>query len=76
VEYAEAGGLIGYGANLSATWRRAGYFVDRIVKGASAGETPMERPTKFDLVVNMKTAATIGLAIARPILVRADRVIQ
>jgi putative ABC transport system substrate-binding protein len=57
-------------------WRRAGYFVDRILKGASAGEIPMERPTKFDLVVNMTTAATIGLAIARPILVRADRVIQ
>jgi putative ABC transport system substrate-binding protein len=76
VEYAEAGGLIGYGANLSAMWRRAGYFVDRILKGASAGEIPMERPTKFDLVVNMTTAATIGLAIARPILVRADRVIQ
>ncbi|HYN12531.1 MAG TPA: ABC transporter substrate-binding protein [Burkholderiales bacterium] len=56
IEYAEAGGLMGYGVNLNAMWRRAAFFVDRILKGASPGEIPVERSTRFDLVINRKTA--------------------
>jgi putative ABC transport system substrate-binding protein len=76
IEYAEAGGLIGYGVNLTAMWRRAAYFVDRILRGVNAGEIPMERAMKFDLVINRKTATAIGVAIEPPTLLRADRVIE
>jgi ABC-type uncharacterized transport system substrate-binding protein len=76
IEYAEAGGLIGYGVNLTAMWRRAAYFVDRILRGVNAGEIPMERAMKFDLVINRKTATAIGVAIDPPTLLRADRVIE
>jgi putative ABC transport system substrate-binding protein len=57
-------------------WRRAASFVDRILRGASAGDIPMERPVKFDLVVNRKTATAIGVTIAPSILLRAERVIE
>jgi putative tryptophan/tyrosine transport system substrate-binding protein len=76
IEYAEAGGLIGYGANLIAMWRRAAFFVDKILKGTSPAEIPVERSTRFDLVINRKTATAIEVAIAPSILVRADRVIE
>jgi putative ABC transport system substrate-binding protein len=76
IEYGQAGGLIGYGADLPAMWRRAALFVDKIVKGASPGEIPMERPTRFGFVVNIKTAKALGLTISQSLLLRADQVID
>ena len=75
-ELAEAGGLIGYGPNVPAMYRRTGYFVDKILKGANPGDIPVERATKFDLVVNMKTAKALGIKIPNSILVRTDKVIE
>jgi putative ABC transport system substrate-binding protein len=76
VEYAEAGGLLGYGVNLSAMWRRAAFFVDRIVKGANPGEIPVERSTNFYFIVNRRTAKAIEANIPAAVLLRADRVID
>jgi putative tryptophan/tyrosine transport system substrate-binding protein len=76
VEYADAGGLIGYGVNILALYRRAAYFVDRILKGAKPADLPIEQPTKFELMVNLKTAKTLRLAMSETFLVRADRVIE
>jgi len=73
---AEAGGLIGYGVNIPGLYRRAAYFVDRILKGAKPADLPIEQPTKFELIVNLKTAKTLGLAISETFLVRADGVIE
>ena len=75
-EYAEAGGLIGYGVDILSLYRRAAYFVDRILKGAKPADLPIEQPTKFELIVNVKTAKTIGIAISETFLVRADEVIE
>jgi putative tryptophan/tyrosine transport system substrate-binding protein len=75
-EYAEAGGLIGYGVNILGLYRRAAYFVDRILKGAKPADLPIEQPTKFELIVNLKTAKTLGLAVSETFLVRADGVIE
>jgi len=75
-EYAEAGGLLGYGASDAALYRRGAYFVDRILKGASPGELPFERPTQFELVVNIKTARALALEVPRSVLLSADRVIE
>ena len=75
-EFAEAGGLIGYGHNPRELYRRAAYFVDRILKGAKPGDLPVERPTRFDLVINLKTAKVLGLTIPQSLLGRADTVVQ
>lgn len=75
-EYAEAGGLLGYGASDSALYRRGAYFVDRILKGAKPGDLPFERPTEFELIVNMKTARALRLQIPRAVLVGAERLIE
>ena len=75
-EFAELGGLIGYGANLLERWHRVGYFVDKVVKGTRPGVIPVEQPTRFDLVINMKTAKTLGIEIPNSILVQATKVIE
>jgi putative ABC transport system substrate-binding protein len=75
-EFAELGGLIGYGANLLQLWHRVGYFVDKVVKGTRPGVIPVEQPTRFDLVINMKTAKTLGIEIPKSILVQATKVIE
>ena len=72
----EAGGLISYGADINDIWRRAAAFVDRIVKGAKPADLPVEQPSKFELVVNLKAAKSIGLTIPQSLLLRADTVIQ
>ena len=74
--FADAGGLIAYGANRQALYGRVGYFVDRILKGAKPGDIPFERAAKFDLIVNEKTARTVGIKIPQSVLLRADRVIK
>jgi putative ABC transport system substrate-binding protein len=75
-EFVEAGGLMSYGASISAAFARAATFVDKVLKGANPGELPVEQPTKFELVVNLKTAKSLGLPIPQPLLVRADEVIR
>ncbi|HEY1269699.1 MAG TPA: ABC transporter substrate-binding protein [Candidatus Binatia bacterium] len=76
IQFVEAGGLIFYGVSFSTLDRRAAYYVDKILKGAQPANLPVERPTKFELVINMKAAKQIGLTIPPNVLARADRVIK
>ena len=76
VEFAEAGGLFGYGVNFLALYRRAAVFVDKILKGAKPADIPVERPTRFDFVINLKTAKALGVAVSAETRLRAERLIE
>ena len=75
-DYIEAGGLVSYGPNISDLFRRTGDFVDKILRGAKPADLPVEQPTKFDLIVNLKTAKALGIEVPPTLLSRADEVIE
>jgi putative ABC transport system substrate-binding protein len=74
--YVEAGGLMSYATNDADQFRRAAYYVDKILKGTKPADLPVEQPTKFEFVINLKTAKQIGVTIPQSVLFRADRVIR
>jgi putative ABC transport system substrate-binding protein len=75
-EYVESGGLMSYGENLRASYHAGAEYIDKIKKGSNPGELPVQQPTKFELIINLETAKTLGLTIPQSLLLRADEVIQ
>ena len=76
IEAVDAGGLMSYGADLADSYRRVAYFVDRILKGAKPADLPVEQPTKFEFLINLKTAKQIGVTIPPEVLARATKLIK
>jgi len=75
-DFADAGALCTYGPRLAESYRRLAYYIDRVLKGDKPAELPIERPTVFELVINLKTAKTLGVDLSPSVLGRADRVIE
>jgi putative ABC transport system substrate-binding protein len=75
-EYVDAGGLVSYGVNFLDMWRRAADYTDKLLRGVKPADLPVEQPTRFELVINMRTAKALELTVPSSVLVRADRVIE